>query len=150
MLSPPDAVERGQAAALLVLLIEDSATDLRLYGEHLLGVGFRVVTATDGADGFAVALSAMPDLIVMDLEMPRVDGWEAAGLFRDNERTKHIPIIALSGNLGAAAVMRAISQGCTCFVPKPCLAKELESIIRSTLERLRTSPLRTAPVQRPG
>jgi two-component system, cell cycle response regulator DivK len=132
-------------ATLLVLLIEDSPPELVLYRDHLLAAGFRVVTATDGSEGFALALSALPDLIVMDLEMPRVDGWQAARLLRDDERTTHIPIVALSGHHNAAAVMRAIEQGCTCFVPKPCLAAELDSIIRSTLERARRDRLDTSP-----
>jgi CheY-like chemotaxis protein len=108
-----------------------------MYAEYLVGAGFRVTTATNGGQGVALALATVPDLIVMDLEMPAISGWDAVRLLRGDERTRFIPIIALSGFHDAAAVMRAISAGCGRFVPKPCLAAELEGIVRATLARER-------------
>jgi two-component system, cell cycle response regulator DivK len=121
--------------APLILLVDDCADDASMYAEYLVAAGFRVATAGNGNEAVALALSAAPDLIVMDLEMPGVSGWDAARLLTGDERTRCIPIIALSGFYDTAAVMRAISAGCGRFVPKPCLAVELESVVRSTLAR---------------
>jgi len=132
--------------APLILFVDDSADDRELYIDYLAAAGFRVAAATDGSQGVALAKSMAPDLIVMDLHMPGIDGWEAACLLAGNKHTHRIPIVALSGACDTAAVMRAVSSGCDGFVLKPCLAGELEGIIRSTLEkeRVRQEALRTA------
>jgi two-component system, cell cycle response regulator DivK len=121
--------------APLILLVDDCPDDTSMYSGHLVAAGFRVITATDGCAAAGLALSRVPDLIVMDLEMPVINGWDATRLLRGDERTRSIPIIALSGSYDAPAVMRAISAGCGRFVPKPCLAAELESVVRSVLAR---------------
>jgi two-component system, cell cycle response regulator DivK len=141
-MSPPEAQEASSdPLAPLILLVDDCTKDLSLYGGHMLAAGFRVATATTGGDGVALAVFLVPDLVVMDLEMPGIDGWDATKLLRSHERTAHIPVIALSGFHGTALVMRAIGAGCNGFVPKPCLAGKLEAAIRATLEsvRLRSS-----------
>jgi CheY-like chemotaxis protein len=79
--------------------------------------------------------SPSPDLIVMDLEMPGITGWDAARLLTGDQRTRSIPIVALSGVYDTPSVMRAISAGCGRFVPKPCSAAALEGVVRSTLAR---------------
>jgi two-component system cell cycle response regulator DivK len=117
----------------LILLVDDSPEDASMYAEYLVAAGFRVITAANGSDAVALALSAAPRLIVMDLQMPVINGWDALRLLRGDARTRSIPSIALSGFYDAAAVMRAVIAGCDRFVPKPCLAVELESIVRSTL-----------------
>jgi CheY-like chemotaxis protein len=118
----------------LILLVDDSADDRALYREHLVASGFAVETAADGDEAVLVAQSTVPDLVLMDLDMPRVDGWEAARRLKSLPSTMTIPIVALSGFHQTAFVMRAISMGCIQFVPKPCFAKDLETIIRVTLE----------------
>jgi CheY-like chemotaxis protein len=123
----------------LILLVDDSADDRALYREHLMASGFAVQTAADGHEAVLAAQSTVPDLVLMDLEMPRVDGWVATRQLKGLASTKAIPIIALSGFHDAAAVMRAISMGCIQFVPKPCFAKDLETIIRVALEYKRGS-----------
>jgi two-component system cell cycle response regulator DivK len=126
---------RRDRLAPLILLVDDSPDDSAFYAEQLLGAGFRVETASSGADGVKLALSLVPDLVVMDLEMPGIDGWEATRLLSSDEQTVRIPVLALSGYHGTAVVMRAIGAGCCGFVPKPCTALELEAAIRSTLAR---------------
>jgi two-component system cell cycle response regulator DivK len=127
--------------APLILLVDDRTEDIALYGGYLMAAGYRVATATTGGDAVALALYLVPDLIVMDLEMPGINGWEATRLLRGHQHTAHIPVLALSGFHSTAMVMRAIVAGCSGFVPKPCLAERLEVAIRSTLEsvRLKTS-----------
>jgi CheY-like chemotaxis protein len=124
----------GDRRLPLVLLVDDAPTDTSLYREHLVAAGFRVLTATNGMEGLALARSMAVDLVVLDLEMPGIDGWEAAGLLSRDERTRSLPILALSGHCETEDVMRAIAAGCARFVPKPCLASELERAIRWTLE----------------
>jgi CheY-like chemotaxis protein len=131
----PDVHESGDRSGPLILLVDDSSDDTSLYREHLLGSGFRVLTAEDGYEGLVAARAEHPDLVVMDLEMPRMDGCVTARLLKGDERTSAIPILALSGMHGAPSVMRAILAGCGGFIPKPCSAEELEGIIRSTLEK---------------
>ncbi len=123
----------------LILLADDSAEDRALYKEHLVAAGFAVETVADGHEAVLVAQSLVPDLVLMDLEMPRVDGWDAARQLKSLASTEAIPIVALSGFHDAAVVMRAIRMGCIQFVPKPCFARDLETIIRFTLEQQRAS-----------
>ncbi len=131
----------------LILFVDDCRTDTLMYAEYLTAAGFRVTTASRGTEAVILALSMSPDLIVMDLEMPVMTGWEATRLIRADERTRSIPIVALSGFYDAGAVMRAIQAGCDGFVPKPCVAAELESIVRSTLAKGRHAP--SLPVRAP-
>jgi|HubBroStandDraft_5_1064220.scaffolds.fasta_scaffold351471_2 CheY-like chemotaxis protein len=124
----------------LILLVDDSPDDTLMYAMYLLAAGFRVITAANGSDAVALALSVTPDLIVMDLEMPVISGWEAVRVLKEDARTRSIPFVALSGFYDASSVMRAIRAGCGRFVPKPCLATELESIVRATLTGDRDKP----------
>lgn len=126
--------------APLILLADDCPDDTLMYAMYLLAAGFRVISAANGSEVVALARAVAPDLIVMDLEMPVISGWEAVRLLREDARTRSIPFIALSGSYDAPAVMRAISAGCSRFVPKPCLAAELESIVRSTLAGAKEMP----------
>jgi CheY-like chemotaxis protein len=134
--SPPsEAQEASSDLAPLILLVDDSPEDLAFYAANLIGAGFRVETASTGSGGVARAGSLIPDLVVMDLEMPGIDGWEATRLLASREQTANIPVVAFSGFHGTAIVMRAICAGCCTFVPKPCLAEELQVAVRSTLAR---------------
>jgi two-component system cell cycle response regulator DivK len=131
-ISPPETQEVPSAP--LVLLVDDCAEDIALYAGHLRAKGFRTATAISGGDAVGLARFLIPDLIVMDLEMPGIDGWEATRLLRSDAHTTKIPVIALSGLHGTSMVMRAIVAGCRGFIPKPCSAEKLEAVIRSTLE----------------
>ena len=119
--------------APLVLFVDDSPDARVTYGEYLFGAGYRVAVAADGNEALALAMSVIPDLVLLDLEMPGLDGWEAARLLKSYWHTCHVPIVALSGHHDTASVTRAISAGCSRFVTKPCASEELERIIRLTL-----------------
>jgi two-component system cell cycle response regulator DivK len=135
--------------APLILLVDDCADDASMYAEYLVAAGFRVATAANGSEAVALTLSVVPDLIVMDLEMPGITGWDAARLLTSDGRTRSIPIIALSGFYDTPAVMRAISAGCGRFVPKPCLPAELENAVRSMLARDRDNAFLPSPTREP-
>ncbi|MCA1663754.1 MAG: response regulator [Myxococcales bacterium] len=104
----------------LVLLADDSEEALEAHGELLADAGYRVALARDGREAVARALELRPDVILMDLEMPGIDGWEATRQIRRDLRTHHIPIIALTSHSLRRYADRSFDAGCTSFVQKPC------------------------------
>ena len=104
----------------LVLIVEDEADLRRLYAEQLVYSGFDVIEASNGADAIAHTTSQVPDVVLMDLSLPVVDGWEATRRLKADDRTAHIPVVALTAHDGAGELQRATSAGCDWFVPKPC------------------------------
>src|SRR5258708_5867336 len=94
--APKAAANEPATTAALVLLVDDSPDARAIYGEYLQFCGFRVVTASNGEEGLAAAQAELPAVIVMDLAMPRMDGWEAIPRLRADPLTADIPIIALS------------------------------------------------------
>jgi CheY-like chemotaxis protein len=96
--------------------------------------GYEVALAADGNKALVLALSDIPDLVLMDLHMPGLDGWEAARLMRSYWPTRPVPIIAVSGRYDDATVMRAAEAGCNRFVRKPFVPAELVRVVRSVLE----------------
>ena len=104
----------------VVLIAEDQPELRQLYAEHLTMSGFDVIEAGNGAEAIDLSSSRMPDVILMDLSMPIVDGWEATKRLRANARTAHIPVVALTAHDGAGELERATQAGCDWFVPKPC------------------------------
>jgi len=104
----------------LVLIVEDQE-DLRLlYAEHLTMSGFDVIEAGNGADAIDATSSLQPDVVLMDLSLPVVDGWEATRRLKADARTAHIPIVALTAYDGSGELQRATRAGCDWFIPKPC------------------------------
>ena len=102
-----------------------------MYGMYLRAMGCTVYTAADGVVAIERAAARLPDLIVLDLEMPRMDGWAAAERLKRSSETRHIPIIALTAVPGARESAR--SCGCDAFLAKPCLPDLLWLEIRVLL-----------------
>jgi two-component system, cell cycle response regulator DivK len=102
-----------------ILYIEDNDDSVYMLKNRLLLAGFAVIVATDGAQGVAIATSEQPDLILMDLSVPVLDGWEATGRIKTLAATKHIPIIAITANAMAGDREKAIAAGCDDFDTKP-------------------------------
>lgn len=102
-----------------------------MYGLYFKSMGCAVYTATDGAVAFNQATAIHPDLIVLDLAMPYVDGWAAAERLRRSPITRHIPIIALTAIPGARDSARL--SGCDAFMSKPCLPQLLWCEVRTLL-----------------
>jgi CheY-like chemotaxis protein len=116
-----------------VLYVEDNDDNVYMLKMRLeLLDDFEVVTAEDGERGCAMALSESPDIILMDLEMPGVDGWEATRRLKADPQTRDIPIIALSAHALAGSRERALAAGCDEFDTKPV---EFERLV-ATLRRL--------------
>jgi len=120
----------------LVLLVEDQSDLRRLYAEQLTMSGFDVIEAEDGAQAIAHTTGRGPDVVLMDLGLPGIDGWEATRRLKGDDRTAHIPVVALTAHDGAGELQRATDAGCDWFVPKPCPPDALIAEVRRVLAGL--------------
>jgi len=117
----------------LVLIVDDVDHGREICAEYLEFRGFRVATAADGQEALDKAFELIPDVILMDLSLPVIDGWEATLRLKKDERTKEIPVIALTAHALASAHDRAMEAGCDSVVTKPCLPRDLEAEVRRQL-----------------
>ncbi len=117
----------------LVLVVEDYQDAREMYAAYLSFSGYRVAEATNGIEAIEKTLELMPDIILMDLALPRMDGWEATRRLKLDERTRHIPIVALTGHALAGHAEGARLAGCDAFVTKPCLPDALVAEIQRML-----------------
>jgi two-component system cell cycle response regulator DivK len=141
------------SSAVTVLVVDDYEDNRQMYAELLTFAGFAVVEASNGAEGLAVALQVLPNLIVMDLSLPVMDGWEATRRLKADERTKHIPILALTGHApeGLLGHSSAVEEaGCDGFLAKPCTPESLLEMVHGVLDRTRRKALKaTIPPAHP-
>lgn len=116
-----------------ILYVEDNDDNVYMLRGRLSRAGFDVVVATDGAQGVAMAASEAPDLIVMDLSLPIVDGWEATRRLKGAPETRAIPVIALSAHAMEGDRAKAIAAGCDDYDTKPVDFPRLLEKIRTLL-----------------
>ena len=116
-----------------ILYVEDHEDNIYMLSNRLERSGFSVLIARDGAAGVAMAKQALPDLIVMDLILPELDGFDAARQLRSCATTRHIPIIALSASVLPEDKHRAIDAGCDDFEVKPVDFKRLREKIENLI-----------------
>jgi len=110
----------AEAAVMRILYVEDNDDNVYMLKMRLeLTDQFEVLVAEDGEKGCAMAAAEHPDLILMDLELPGLDGWEATRRLKDNPATRDIPIIALSAHALAGSREKALAAGCDEFDTKP-------------------------------
>jgi CheY-like chemotaxis protein len=102
-----------------ILLVEDNEMNMDLLSRRLLRAGYELVTATDGAQAVLKAQSEAPDVILMDLGLPVIDGWEATRLLKADPDTQTIPIIALTAHVMSGTRESALLAGCNDFDTKP-------------------------------
>jgi two-component system cell cycle response regulator DivK len=110
-----------------VLYVEDNEDNVYMLKNRLTRKGFTVLIATDGAQGVAMAAAEQPELILMDLSLPVLDGWEATRQIKAAAETRHIPIIALSAHAMTGDREKALAAGCDDFDTKPV---ELDRLIK--------------------
>ena len=132
--APPLAPQTGDAKASdlgerLVLIVDDYEDTRALYVEQLQEAGFRVVEATDGEEAVRVALTLRPEAIIMDLSMPKLDGWDATRQIRTDPAMKNTYIVALSAMDGEISREMAFDAGCNDFIAKPFLAAALVQVL---------------------
>lgn len=125
----------GPSARKRILLVDDSSTVLLMERMILVKSDFDVLTAKDGQEGLEKAIAERPDLILMDVVMPRMDGFEACRRLRAQEDTRSIPIIMVTTRGELASVEEGYRSGCDAYVTKPINGTELLAKVRGCLER---------------
>ena len=123
----------GDRKAPLVLLVDDFPDNRQMYAEFLAFSGLRVAEAENGHEAVRKANTLMPDLVVMDLSLPGMDGWEATRRLKSDPKTKHILVMALTGHALAGHSKGAMEAGCDAFITKPCLPDRLLQEIQRML-----------------
>ncbi|MGY8827474.1 MAG: response regulator [Candidatus Latescibacterota bacterium] len=112
-----------------ILLVEDNEMNRDMLSRRLLRRGFEVSVAVDGQEGLDLARSELPDLVLMDMSLPIMDGWEATRQIKADEQTRAIPVIALTAHAMAGDREKAIAAGCSDYDTKPVeLPRLLEKI----------------------
>jgi CheY-like chemotaxis protein len=131
----------GEAAqAPLVLVVEDYPDAREMYCEYLRFSGFRVAEARNGEEALEKAFTLLPDVVLMDLALPLMDGWEATRRLKSDRRTADILVVALTGHALAGHAEGARRAGCDAFVTKPCLPDDLVDEIRRLLNVRQAQP----------
>jgi CheY-like chemotaxis protein len=118
-----------------ILYVEDNEDNIFMLKNRLTRAGHTVVVATDGAQGVAMASSERPDVILMDLSLPVLDGWQATREIKAAADTKHIPVIALTANAMAGDREKALAAGCDDYDTKPVELPRLLEKIKQLVER---------------
>ena len=118
-----------------LLLVEDNEMNRDMLTRRLERKGYEITIAVDGADGVQKARSENPDLILMDLSLPNIDGWEATRMLKASPETKHIPVIALTSHAMAGDRDRSLEAGCDEYDTKPVDFYRLLSKIELLLSR---------------
>lgn len=116
-----------------ILYVEDNDDNVYVVRNRLRRAGFTVLVATDGEEGLAMAAAERPDLILMDLSLPGLDGWEVTRRLKAAPETKHIPIIAVSAHAMAGDPEKALAGGCDDYETKPVDFVRLHAKIRALL-----------------
>jgi len=119
----------------LILLVEDDLLNREMISRYLLIHGFEVITAVDGAQAVALAQAQLPDLILMDMGLPILSGWQATAQIKAAPATLAIPIVALTAYAMAEDRARAYSVGCDEFETKPINFLQLKAKIQALLAR---------------
>jgi CheY-like chemotaxis protein len=121
----------------LVLVVDDYLEAREICAEYLGFHGYRVVTAEDGLQALERAFEVLPDVILMDLSLPELDGWAATRRLKADPRTRGIPIVALTGHALSAERERALAAGCDDVITKPVVPRELLAEVERQLARAR-------------
>jgi CheY-like chemotaxis protein len=120
-----------------ILMIEDNEQNRDALSRRLQRHGYDVITAIDGRQGITMAQSELPDLILMDLNLPDVDGWEATRILKETPETRTIPIMAMTAHAIAGDQERALQAGCDDYHAKPVefqrLLTQIEALLTKTI-----------------
>ena len=122
-----------------ILYVEDNEDNIYVLENRLKRLGHTVLIARDGATGVQLATTEVPDLILMDLSLPVLDGWEATRQIKAAPATRHIPVIAITANAMAGDREKALAAGCDEFDTKPVVLPRLLEKIRGVLPKGRVT-----------
>jgi CheY-like chemotaxis protein len=120
---------------LKILIVEDNRDQREMYAAYFAAKHFTVLTAIDGREAIQMAHTDAPDIIVTDLSMPHLDGWEATRRLKDDPLTAGIPVIACSARVLEGAAERALVAGCDAYLSKPCLPRDLHGEVLRVLKK---------------
>ncbi len=123
-------MEPAAPIGLTILLVEDNEDNRIIYSTVLRHTGYEVVEAQDGVEAVALARRLHPDLILMDISIPEIDGWEATKILRQDLTTRDIPIIALTAHALADDRERATAVGFTSYLAKPIEPRAVVAEVR--------------------
>jgi CheY-like chemotaxis protein len=118
-----------------ILCVEDNDDNIFVLHRRLTRWGHTVLIARDGRQAIAMASAECPDLIVMDLNLPKLDGWEATRALKSSAETKHIPVLALTSHAMAGDREKALAAGCDDFATKPVSFEEVRAKIEALVGR---------------
>jgi CheY-like chemotaxis protein len=117
-----------------ILVVEDSALNRKLVEAILRPRGYRLLIAVDGEEGIEIATREQPDLILMDVQLPKVSGYEATQALKSQPRTAHITIVALTAHAMADERERALSIGCDGYITKPIDTRAFPDQVKEYLD----------------
>ena len=121
-----------------ILLVEDNEMNRDMLSRRLIRKGYAVILAVDGEEGIAMARSESPDLVLMDMSLPEIDGWEATRRLKADDTTRSIPVIALTAHAMAGDREKAMKAGCDDYETKPVdlpkLIEKIEACLRGPHE----------------
>jgi CheY-like chemotaxis protein len=118
-----------------ILLVEDNEMNRDMLTKRLIRKGYEIIVAVDGEQGVTMTTEQMPDIILMDMSLPILDGWDASNKIKSNDQTKNIPIIALTAHAMTGDREKAIAAGCDDFETKPIEFTQLIEKIESWLAK---------------
>ena len=124
-----------------LLLVEDNEMNRDMLSRRLIRRGYEVAIAVDGDEGVTMAQSEKPDLVLMDMSLPVIDGWEATRRIKSSDETRHLPVIGLTAHAMAGDREKALEAGCDDYDTKPI---ELERLI-GKIEALLPGGAKTSP-----
>lgn len=122
-----------------ILLVEDNEMNRDMLSRRLTKRGFNVVIAVDGREGIDLTTKELPDVILMDMSLPEIDGWEATKRIKATASTKHIPLIALTAHAMAGDREKALQAGCDDYDTKPIDFQRLLEKIEKALGQTRVA-----------
>ncbi|WP_434388627.1 response regulator [Melittangium boletus] len=133
---PDDAVASALPEGRKVLVVDDYEDAREMYAEYLEFLGYEVETASNGQEAVERARESHPDVILMDLSLPVLSGWDATQQLKTDASTRDIPVMALTGHVFASSSEKAREVGCDAFVTKPALpdtvADQIQALLRKT------------------
>ena len=120
-----------------VLIVEDNVDNFELVRFLLERAGYQVLSAANGVEGVDAAKREQPDLVLMDLSMPEMDGWRATAQMKAEETTRHIPVLALTAHTLPGDRKRAIDAGCDGYISKPINVASFDKLVATLLRQAR-------------
>jgi two-component system, cell cycle response regulator DivK len=117
-----------------ILLVEDNPATIEVVQKELEFLGYDTLTADDGGEAVEMAAAHLPDLIIMDISLPKIDGLEATALIRKNPQTQSIPILAATARALPGDREKCLQGGCNDYIAKPFTHRELGAALRKLLK----------------